>query len=222
MFRIIFALVPLWSLLLGSDNGGTSTSDTPATGGEPGSNAQTGASTGGQPAAPQPKPQSGAGSDKTFTQADIDRIVQQRVAEEHDRAKRKADEEAAAKKGEWEKVATDRKAKIDELTPKAKAADRYAERLGKLVDDETATWPDEVKALDPGTNNLEARLDWLEKSRPLAKKLKDVAEPPKAPATETGSGNSSTSSTTNTPANGNSGTPPKSYRFQQPGDVAWT
>ena len=43
--------------------------------------------------------------EKTFTQADIDRIVKDRLKDEQERSRKKAEEEDARKRGEWEKVA---------------------------------------------------------------------------------------------------------------------
>ena len=187
----------------------------PATGGEPGkANAQTGTETGEQTAA-----QSGT-EKKTFTEEDVNRIVQTRLSEEKrkqqeaiEAGKRKAEEERLKQQGEFEKIAAQRQEEIDKIKPKAEAADRYAERLNSIADGIVAAWPEEVKTLDPGSDNLDLRLDWIEKSRPLAERLLAL---PKAPDTDAGKGNHPA------PSGGNGRAPEtQTYRFQSAGDVKW-
>jgi hypothetical protein len=74
------------------------------TGGEPGSNANTSGTGGGT--APQ-----NAGTepvDRAFSQADVDRIVRERLAEEQRRQQKKAEEEEAKRRGDFEKLLADR------------------------------------------------------------------------------------------------------------------
>ncbi|MGI8475521.1 MAG: hypothetical protein ACR2OO_04010 [Thermomicrobiales bacterium] len=82
-------------------------------------------------------------------------------------AKRIADEEAAARRGEFEALATDRKAKLDAVTAEHKAmADRvtaYEDRDRQRIDAGLADIPDNLKAFDPGKDAaLDARLAWFE------------------------------------------------------------
>lgn len=204
--------------------GGTGTP--PPTGSDPGqSNA--GGGTPGQAPAPASSP-SGDSTDTTekteklFTQAELDQKVKERLAEEKRRAekkaaddKRAADEKALADNAQWQTLAEQRAQELATAKAQADLVEGYAKRLNALVEAEIATWPDEVKALDPGAKQVDARLDWLERSRPLAKKLASL---PKAPATEAGTG-----STTPPPAPaGQGGEQGKaSYRFTKPGDVSW-
>jgi hypothetical protein len=54
-----------------------------------------------------------------------------------------------------------------------------------MIEAEIKDWPAEVKNLDPGKDNLDARLDWVERSRSLAQRLKVAGQ---APNLETGGG----------------------------------
>lgn len=84
------------------------TGTTSQTAGEAGSSTNDGA-TGGTTATQT----AGQGqTERTFTQADIDRIVKDRLKDEQARAAKKAEEEDAKKRGEWETVAsTERQAR---------------------------------------------------------------------------------------------------------------
>lgn len=210
--------------LLSPDTGtGTGSTANPApTGSDPGqSNA--GAGTAGTAPAPTPSGESSTTDkpEKTFSQADLDRIVKERLADEKRRAeakaaadKRVADEKALADNAQWQQLAESRAAELETLKVKAAVADAYAQRLNALVDGEIAAWPAEVTALDPGKDALEARLAWLERSRPLAKKLATL---PKAADTEAGKGA--------TPPAAGQGTqqqqPATKYRFERDSDVRW-
>jgi hypothetical protein len=202
-----------------SDSGG-GTATPPPTGSDPGS----GNAGGGDPGK---APASSSGDDptkteKTFSQADLDRIVKERLADSQRRAdqkaaadKRAAEEKALADNAEWKTLADQRAAELETTKAQAAAAAAYAKRLNAMADAEIADWPDEVKALDPGKDAIEQRLDWLEKSRPLAKRLASL---PKAPATEAGAG-SGTPPTTLPAGQGTQGKP--AYRFTNEKDVAW-
>ena len=164
-------------------------------------------------------------TDKTFTQADLDRIVKERLADSARRAeakaaadKRAAEEKALADNSEWKTLADQRAAELETTKAQAAAAAVYAKRLNAMAEAEISTWPDEVRGTDPGAANVEARLDWLEKMRPLAKRL---AALPKAPATEAGAGNGATPPAA-PPAHGQQGQQGKpAYRFVKSDDVSW-
>jgi len=185
-----------------------------ATGGDPGSNAAISAAPGEQPAAPSGE------TSRAFTQAELDRIVKERLAEEQARAekraaaeRKKAEDDALAKNAEWQKLAEQRAAELDQARVQAESAARYAAALNAQLEAEIADWPDEVKSLDPGAERLDERLTWVAKSRALAAKLKSL---PAAPRTEAG----------RTPPAAPATTPDQPattarYKFQQPGDVSW-
>jgi hypothetical protein len=204
-----------------SDSGG-GTATPPPTGSDPGTSNAGGSDPGKVPA-------SSSGDDppkteKTFSQADLDRIVKERLADSQRRAeaktaaeRRAAEEKALADNAEWKTLADQRAAELETTKAQAAAATAYAKRLNAMADGEIADWPDEVRSTDPGAANVEARLDWLEKMRPLAKKLASL---PKAPATEAGAGNGTPPTTP--PAGQGQGTQGKaSYRFTNEKDVVW-
>jgi hypothetical protein len=202
--------------------GGTATP--PPTGSDPGSSNAGGGDPGKVPAS-----SSGDDSkttDKTFTQADLDRIIKERLADSARRAdqkaaadKRAAEEKALADNAEWKTLADQRGTELETTKAQAALAESYAKRLNALIDAEIAAWPDEVKSLDPGPKAVDSRLDWLEKSRALAKRLASL---PKAPSTEAGAG-SGTPPVTPAPGEGKAGEggKGKTYRFTNPNDVSW-
>jgi hypothetical protein len=128
-------------------------------------------------------------ADKKFTQADLDRIAAKTRQEEKDKAKAAKDKEEkerleaeATKQGEFEKLANDRKAKLDELEPKVTALE--AERdtlkvtLAEIAEAGLKDLPKEVSDISPAqraedkslTNPLDV-LAWLPKGKALAEKL---------------------------------------------------
>jgi hypothetical protein len=133
-----------------------------------------------------PKPEE---TDKKFTQADLDRIAAKTRQEEKDKAKAAKDKEEkerleaeATKQGEFEKLANDRKAKLDELEPKVAALeterDTLKVTLAEIAEAELKALPKEVSDIAPAqraddkslTNPLDV-LAWLPKGKALAEKL---------------------------------------------------
>lgn len=114
--------------------------------------------------------------------------------------------------------------------PKAELADRLTERVNKQISAEVKDWPDEVKGLDPGEDDVEKRLEWAERSRALALRLKGT--PPVAPDTEAGKGGSGNTPTGAHRAGDGAKADDKApkpgeriasaaYPFQSKGDVSW-
>jgi hypothetical protein len=143
-----------------------------------------------QPTTPQagapPKPDD-APVDKEvkMTESALNKMIQDRL----DQQKRSFDKqqkdvqdaaalEDARKKGELETVVAKHETTISKLTPKAEAAERLATSINKLVDSEIKDWPAELVQLDPGTDDAEKRMLWVEKSRDLAKRLLATGIPP--------------------------------------------
>jgi hypothetical protein len=211
------------SRLFSADTGAGGTATPPATGSDPGTSTPASGDPGKVPASSSGE-SSTTTTDKTFTQADLDRIVKERLADSARRAeakaaadKRAAEEKALADNSEWKTLADQRAAELETTKAQAAAAAVYAKRLNAMADAEISTWPDEVKGTDPGAANVEARLDWLEKMRPLAKRLASL---PKAPATEAGAGSGTPPTTP--PAAGQQGQQGKqSFRFVSEKDVSW-
>lgn len=133
-----------------------------------------------------PKPED---ADKKFTQDDLDRIAAKVRGEEKQKyetaqavAAQAAEEAEAAKQGEFEKLANDRKVKLDELEPKVAALeterDTLKVTLAEIAEAELKALPKEVSDIAPAqraedkslTNPLDV-LAWLPKGKALAEKL---------------------------------------------------
>lgn len=204
---------PRWLWLFSPDggNGGGSAAD-----GETNGASDTSEGEGKKADVPEGGAPTPASGDKksSFTQEDVNRIVGERLAEQKRRHEQEQEEARARQRGEWQKLADQRKAQIEELEPKAALAERYAKLLNEDADAQIAEWPDEVKALDPGPDDLEKRMAWIKSARPLAEKLRSG---PKAPETEAGAQNRAGAGDDKTSER----RPATGYRFQQPGDVTW-
>lgn len=117
--------------------------------------------------------------EKLFTQADLDREIDKRLQRERahaqtkaDKAKADAEEADKVKQGEWQKLAEERKTQIEQLAPKSELADRLQEIVAKQLETEIATWPESVRAIMPKPeSSLLDRLEWAERTRPLAQEL---------------------------------------------------
>jgi hypothetical protein len=113
--------------------------------------------------------------------------------------KTKADIEAAnkAEKEKIEKAELEQQGKFEGLYNTEKTAkeqleakastlqeklDKIAERQNKLINDSIKNWDKDIKALDPGPDDIEVRLSWFEKMSPIAGKLSGT----KVPKTEGG------------------------------------
>lgn len=126
----------------------------------------------------------------TFTQADVDRIVKERLAREQakaeaaaKKAKEDADQASMKEQEKWKELATQHETRIAELEPLTKTqAERltaFEQLIAKQLETEIKDWPKEFKDLDPGKeSDLLARMAWVEKSRPLAQKLAAVPPAP--------------------------------------------
>jgi hypothetical protein len=86
--------------------------------------------------------------------------------------KETAEADQLAKQGEFKTLYEQSQAKITELTPVVEENTFLRDYAMKQLEATIKDWPDEVKAFDPGKKAaLQARLDWLEKSKPLVAKL---------------------------------------------------
>jgi hypothetical protein len=88
-------------------------------------------------------------------------------------ARQRAAEEEAARKGEFEKLANDRKAALDAATAEKQAlAERiaaYEARDKARIETGAKDLPDDLKAFDPGDDApLDQRLAWFEKAQKIA------------------------------------------------------
>lgn len=138
-------------------------------------------------------PGEGQPSDKLFTQADIDRIISERL--EREEAKRKKAEEKARKDAEeqtlkeredWQKLAAKREQELAEATQKLSGLDDLNARLDaatgaltKLLDRERKDLPKHILSLLDKLDPV-AQLEWL------AANKAEVAAPGSQPGTQPG------------------------------------
>lgn len=124
-----------------------------------------------------------------FTQADLDRLIKDRLERERAAAAAKAqkDKEAAEaeklkEQAEWKTLAEQHEGRVKELEPQIEAIKAERDALAEIVTARVAAeikdWPAEVKALIPDDGGLLVRLAAVEKARPIAAKL---IEAPKVP-----------------------------------------
>lgn len=84
-------------------------------------------------------------------------------------AQQAEDEKKLAEQAEWQKLADSRKAKVDELTPRAELADKLTEMVAAQFEAEIKDWPKEVKDMAPAEDaSILTKLEWMNKAKPLA------------------------------------------------------
>jgi hypothetical protein len=81
-----------------------------------------------------------------------------------------------AEQNEWKTLAEQRAAKVAELEPQTAKLAAYEKLLGEQLDAELKAWPKEVLELAPVATDTLTRLEWVNRSRPLAARL--MATPP--------------------------------------------
>lgn len=129
--------------------------------------------------------------EKLFTQDDLNRAIDDRLKRERSKAETQAqkaqqevDERRKVEQGEWQKLAEDRKAQIDQLTPKGELAERLQALVAKQLETELAAWPESVRAIMPAADSpLLERIEWAERTRPLAQELMAAKGQQPAPGT---------------------------------------
>lgn len=168
----------------GEGGGGTGTGNAGGTGGEGGTGTGTGEGTGtGTGAGTGTVPPVG----KTLTDAELEKIKEDARKEGETNLKNKQTTEKAKEEGRFKDLHGDLETRVKtELEPKAALADKLSTRVNTLIDSETKDWPEAVKKTDPGKENAETRMDWVERSRDLAKALKEGTKT--APEGEHGNG----------------------------------
>lgn len=133
-----------------------------------------------------PKPED---TDKKFTQDDLNALAAKVRKEEKDKAQAAKDKEEkerleakAKEQGEFEKLANDREAELNDLKPQLAAVaaenEQYKSTIAEIVKAELKALPEEVRDISPAqyaedkslTNPLDV-LAWLPKGKKLAEKL---------------------------------------------------
>lgn len=121
---------------------------------------------------------SGGNAEKRFTQEEMNALAA-KVRDEERRKLQKSSEEAKLKEqGEFQKLYEAEKTKTEELQAKAAAAEDYAKRINSSIEAEVKDWPASLKKLDPGTEDVSARLNWVEAAREVQKELMKTKTPP--------------------------------------------
>jgi chromosome segregation ATPase len=99
----------------------------------------------------------------------------------------KAETERLKKQGEFQTLAEQREAELNQVKPQLEGLqgryDKLSDLLNKQLEATIKDWPAEIKALDPGKDaDLETRLSWLDKAKLAVEKMvKTPARPGNAP-----------------------------------------
>lgn len=119
--------------------------------------------------------------ERTFTQADIDRIVKDRLAAQKKAFEEKQAEELAQKQGEWKELAEKRAARVAELEaelkPLTERANSLEQRLQKIADARVTELPEALRERVPAADKASAA-DRLEKIEELLAVLAVVPTQP--------------------------------------------
>ena len=158
---------------------------------------QTGDPTGAEGQKPEgegQKPEEGQKEGKTFTQADLDRIVQERLEREQkkaeraaEKARKEAEDAALEKQAEWQQLAqkrqvsiTDLEGRVAELEPFQEKATRYEKALANFAQDMMEGVPDHIKALLKGMDVVD-QIEWYTANKEALGQKKDVPNLPQTP-----------------------------------------
>ena len=159
----------------GDGAGGTGTRGEGAGGGTGNGGGGTGAGTGTGTGTGGTTPPAG----KTLTDAEIEKIREDARKEGETNLKTKQANDKAKEEGRFKDLHETLEKRVkEELEPKAALADKLSTRVNTLIDSEIKDWPEAVKKTDPGTSNAETRMDWVERSRDLAKQLTETKTAP--------------------------------------------
>lgn len=144
--------------------------------------------------------------ERTLTQAEVDQIVKERLAEDRKRREKQAEEEAAKARGEWEKLASERERELGEATTERDGLKQEVESLRSALAEVVTEQKKRLKALDEDLlplmpeGNPVAQLQWL--TRAVAKAEKDQGDrqkrgalPPSGGRNPAGGGNGKTEPT---------------------------
>jgi chromosome segregation ATPase len=119
-----------------------------------------------------------ADQERKFSQADLQRLLDQHTARERSRAeaaataeRQKAEQAQLAAKAEWEELAKQHEQTVRELQPQLDSyktrLETLSERLNKQIEQGIRDWPAEARKMVPATDDVAARLDAYENMRNL-------------------------------------------------------
>lgn len=178
----------------GSNGGGSGAGNSENTDPPAGTGNQDPPKPGEDPPAPKGKEKEIDWSDPAARQKELDRIASE--ARRKGKESGKSEAEAAAQKekddalaaekakqGEFKELYEAEKAKREGLEAKIKSEyepaieqrDKFASLVHKHIDGEIKDWHKDLKTQDPGTDDLDVRMAWVERSRALAKTLDNRA-----------------------------------------------
>jgi hypothetical protein len=93
-------------------------------------------------------------------------------AEQAATAKKTADDKALAAQNRWQELATNREKELGDLQPKLQLADKLTTIMARQLEDEIKLWPESVRKIMPAADSpLMERIEWAERTRPLAQEL---------------------------------------------------
>jgi hypothetical protein len=119
-------------------------------------------------------------------QAELDRIAGEARKQGRKAAQDEANNAKLKEEGKFKDLHEALEKEVEtNLKPKAALADKLSKRINDMVAATVKGWPDALKKQDPGADNVEARLEWFDRSQDLAKELLATK---KAPDTESGGG----------------------------------
>lgn len=96
-----------------------------------------------------------------------------------DEAKQKLEEEQLKQQAKWEQLADQRKAKIDELAPRAEMATELEAWFLEEYEATIKDWPEEVRETAPDDDaDVRVKRAWMKKHRSLAVRLMEDKTPP--------------------------------------------
>jgi hypothetical protein len=101
--------------------------------------------------------------------------IHRKKAQEQTQAKKQAEEErlkALEEQGQFKELSETRGQRLKELEPIAEQYSKLSASIARQIKRDTENWPEEVKVFDPGVHaSVEARLEWMEKSKPIVDRL---------------------------------------------------
>jgi hypothetical protein len=106
-----------------------------------------------------------------YSKKKVTDLIAKRLDEDRKKRKEETDKQALIEKENYKGLHEASEAKLKELTPKAELADKLVEISNKSIDVRIAKWPDEIKDMDPGPENIEARIAWVEKADKAVKRI---------------------------------------------------
>lgn len=114
-------------------------------------------------------------TERTFSQAQLDDIVKDRLNRQRAQLQQEREQEAMKAQAKWEPLAQQHEARVKELEPQVTTlTDRiqgYEDILIRSVEAEIKDWPAEAKALIPAEADALAQMAAVEKARPLIAKI---------------------------------------------------